>query len=146
MPTFVHGKSTAFKMDDSGGTVRVLTTYLDSVDMPFDVDTAETTTFSAASKTHIAGTKGSSITLNGKQSFTSDAVLNNVSIDALLYGVLGMEVTFVYGPSGLAGSEPRYHGQAIVTAYNPSSSVSGEQTFSVSLLCTGDITRATTDP
>ena len=34
MPTFVHGKSTFFSIDDTGGTVRDISDTLTSVDFP----------------------------------------------------------------------------------------------------------------
>jgi hypothetical protein len=42
---FSHGKNTVFKIDDSIGTLRDISTYLEDVDFPQPVETSETTTF-----------------------------------------------------------------------------------------------------
>ena len=41
MPTFVHGKSTDFELDDTSGTSRSLANTLTSVDFPEVIDTAD---------------------------------------------------------------------------------------------------------
>ena len=39
MPTFVHGKSTNFQVDDTGGTIRDISNVCDSVDFPETIET-----------------------------------------------------------------------------------------------------------
>ena len=60
MPTFVHGKSTDFELDDTGGTSRSLSNVLTSVDFPETIDTAETTDPEAAARTARTGRRASS--------------------------------------------------------------------------------------
>ncbi len=46
MPTFTHGKSAAFKIDDSGGTLRDISNVLTDVSISRTADVAETSTLS----------------------------------------------------------------------------------------------------
>lgn len=135
---FVHGKSAAFKLDDSGGTLRDLSTYLDEVSMPRDIETAETTTFqsSGSAKTYITGLTDATISISGKFDATADGYLA---------GVLGQAATlsFEYGPSGTTAGMIKYSGECIMTSYEVSSSVGDAVSASADFQITGAITRGT---
>jgi hypothetical protein len=133
---FVHGKSAAFKLDDSGGTLRDLSAYLDDVSMPRSIETAETTTFGSSAKTYITGLTDATISISGK--FDSTA-------DGYLAGVVGQTATlsFEYGPEGTAGGKVKYSGECIMTSYEIGATVGDAVTASAELQITGAVTRGT---
>lgn len=133
---FVHGKSAVFKLDDSGGTLRDISAYLDDISFPQPVETAETTTFGASSKTYIVGLKDSTVSLSGKWDST---------FDGYVAPALGQSATlsFEYGPAGSTGGYVKYSGEAIITSYDVSAPIGDVVTVSVELQVTGAVTRGT---
>ena len=135
---FVHGKSAVFKVDDSGGTLRDLSTYLDDIGFPRDIETAETTTFGVAgsAKTYIVGLSDATISISGKFDETADGYLA---------GVVGFAtpLDFEYGPAGSTGGLVKYSGTCIMTSYEVSASVGDVVTASADFQVTGQITRGT---
>lgn len=131
---FVHGKSAVFQLDNSGGTLTDISSYLDSVSFPESVETAETTTFGVNSKTYIVGLKDSTISLAGKFDATLDSHIN---------GVLGQaaSLSFEYGPASNGTGAPKYTGECFVTSYDVSSPVGDVVTVSIELQVTGNVTR-----
>lgn len=133
---FVHGKSAVFKLDDSGGTLRDISAYLEEVSMPRSIETAETTTFGSSAKSYITGLTDATISLTGK--------FDSVS-DGYLAGVIGQSATlsFEYGPAGSTGGLIKYTGECIMTSYEVGATVGDAVTASVELQVTGAITRTT---
>ena len=133
---FVHGKSTDFRIDNSGGTLTDISAYCDSVDFPQTVETAETTTFGDSSKDYIVGLKDSTISFSGKW----DSVL-----DGVLAPILGQAATvsFQYGPAGSTVTNVKYTGECFVTSYQVTGSVGDVVTFSAEAQVTGAVTRGT---
>ena len=135
---FAHGKLGFFSLDDSGGNVRDLSTYLNDLSMPRDIETAETTTFSVAgsAKTYIVGLTDATISISG---------LFDPTADGYLAGVVGTSasLSFVYGPAGNTGGFVKYTGECFLTSYEVSSSVGDVVQASASLQVTGAITRTT---
>lgn len=135
---FVHGKSAVFKLDDSGGTLRDLSSYLNDVSMPRDIETAETTTFgvSGSAKTYITGLTDATISISG---------LFDSTADGYLAGVVGNTATlsFEYGPEGSTGGNVKYSGECIMTSYEVSASVGDAVQASADFQVTGTITRGT---
>lgn len=133
---FVHGKSADFRLDNSGGSLTDISAYLDNVSFPQPIETAETTTFGASSKSYIVGLKDSSISLSGKWDST---------VDAQIAAVLGQaaSLSFQYGPAGTTVSNIKYTGECYVTSYDVSAPVGDVVTFSLELQVTGAVTRGT---
>lgn len=133
---FVHGKSAVFKLDDSGGTLRDLSAYLDDCSMPRDIETAETTTFGSSAKSYIVGLTDATISISGKFDATADGYLA---------GVVGNSATlsFEYGPAGSTGGNVKYSGECIMTSYEVSTPVGDVVTVSADFQVTGAITRGT---
>ena len=52
---FKHGKNTVFKVDNSGGSLTDISSYLNSVSFPRTIETAETSSFGNSAKTYIVG-------------------------------------------------------------------------------------------
>lgn len=135
---FAHGKAAVFKLDDSGGTLRDLSSYLNDVSMPRDIETAETTTFgvSGSAKTYITGLSDATISISG---------LFDATADGYLAGVVGQAATlsFEYGPTGSTGGMIKYTGECILTSYEVSASVGDSVQASADLQVTGAVTRTT---
>lgn len=132
--SFIHGKNTVFKIDDSGGTLRDISAYCNSVSFPRSADTAETSTFSVSSKTFVAGLKGATISVEGKWDST---------VDGYLDGIVGVEGTFEYGPQGSTAGNIKYTGECICTGYEPSGDIGDAGKFTASFQVTGDVERTT---
>ena len=74
MPTFVHGKGTGVLLDQYN-----LSEYFNSADVAQTIDVAETTSFTASSKSYIVGLQDATLSLSGLYSQDaggSDAVLS----------------------------------------------------------------------
>ena len=134
MPTFAHGKSTDFALDDTGGTSRSLANTLTDVSFPQSIDTAETTAFGSTNKSYIVGLKDTTISVSG---------LWDATIDGYLSGTEPASRSFIYGPAGSTGGNVKYTGEAIMTNYSDSNPVGDVVTYSVDLQVTGAVTRGT---
>ena len=134
MPTFVHGKSTYFNLDDKDGTARDLSDTLTSVDFPETIDTAETTAFGATSKSYIVGLRDATISVSG---------LWDATVDGYIIGTEPASRTFIFGPAGSTGGNVKYTGECILTNYAVSNPVGDVVTYSLDLQVTGNVTRTT---
>ena len=135
MPTFVHGKSTNFTLDDTAGSVRDISNTLTSVDFPDSVDVAETTAFGSSAKSYIVGLTDATISCSGIWDSTVDGYIAG--------GAEPASRSFVYGPAGSTAGNVKYTGEAIVTSYSISNPVGDVVTFSLDLQVTGAVTRTT---
>ena len=134
MPTFTHGKSAAFKIDDSGGTLRDITDVLTDVAVSRTADVAEVSAFSNSSKAYVAGLKDATITISG--SF-------DATVDGYLKGILGAEGSFEFYPIGTTGGNPKASGECIMTSYDRTPDVGGAVTFTAAFQVSGDVTEGT---
>jgi predicted secreted protein len=133
---FVHGKDSVFKLDNSGGTLTDISSYVNNVDFPETADVSETTTLGASAKTYIASLSDSTISLSGLWDATADAIFG---------AVVGQSATlsFEYSPEGTDSGKVKYTGEAILTSYAISSPVGDAVGYSADLQCSGSITRST---
>jgi hypothetical protein len=134
MPTFTHGKSAAFKIDDSGGTLRDISNVLTDVAVSRTADVAEVSAFSNSSKAYVAGLKDATITISG--SF-------DATVDGYLKGILGAEGSFEFYPIGTTGGNPKASGECIMTSYDRTPDVGGAVTFTAAFQVSGDVTEGT---
>jgi hypothetical protein len=134
MPTFTHGKNAAFKIDDSGGTLRDISDVLTDVAISRTADVAEVSAFSNSSKAYVAGLKDATITISG--SF-------DATVDGYLSGILGAEGSFEFYPIGTTGGNPKASGEAIMTSYDRTPDVGGAVSFSAAFQVSGDVTEGT---
>lgn len=136
MPTFRHGKSTVFKVDNSGGTLTDISNTLTDLGFPQTVETAETTSFGSSAKTYVVGLSDSTVSVSGNFDAT---------VDAHLAGILGQaaSVSFEYGPEGSTTGQVKYSGEAILTSYEKSGAVGDVVTYSAEFQVTGAVTRGT---
>jgi predicted secreted protein len=135
MPTFVHGKSTDFALDDTSGTSRNLSNTITSVDFPETLDTAETTAFGSSAKSYIPGLTDATISISGIWDATVDGYIAG--------GAEPASRSFIFGPAGSTASNVKYTGEAIVTSFSISNPVGDVVTYSLDLQVTGAITRGT---
>jgi hypothetical protein len=135
MPTFVHGKSADFQIDDTAGTIRVISDVLNSIDFPETVETAETTAFGNTAKTYIVGLTDSSLSISGMWDSTVDGYING--------GAEPASRSFVYGPAGSGSGAVKYSGECIRTSYDKGVAVGDVIPFSVNFQVTGAVTRGT---
>ncbi len=134
MPTFTHGKNAAFKIDDSGGTLRDIIDVLTDVAVSRTADVAEVSAFSNSSKAYVAGLKDATITISG--SF-------DATVDGYLKGILGAEGSFEFYPIGTTGGNPKASGECIMTSYDRTPDVGGAVTFTAAFQVSGDVTEGT---
>jgi hypothetical protein len=136
MPTFRHGKSTVFKVDNAAGTLTDISNTLTDVSFPQSVETAETTSFGSSAKTYIVGLSDSTVSASGNFDAT---------VDTHLAAVLGQAATlsFEYGPEGSTAGQVKYTGEAILTSYEKSGAVGDVVTYSAEFQVTGAVTRGT---
>ena len=113
---FVHGKDSVFKLDNSGGSLTDISTYINSVDFPETADVAETTTLGDGSKTYIVGLKDSTLSVAGLWDAT---------------------------PEGTSSGKIKYTGEAILTSYAQNSPVGDVVSYSADFQVSGAVTRGT---
>lgn len=135
MPTFVHGKSTNFTLDDTSGVVRNISDTVTSVDFPDTIDLAETTAFGSSAKSYIVGLTDATLSISGIWDATVDGYLSG--------GAEPASRSFVFGPAGSTAGNVKYTGEAIVTSYSISNPVGDVVTYSLDLQVTGPVTRTT---
>ena len=136
MPTFRHGKSTVFKVDNAAGTLTNISDTLTDVSFPQSVDTAETSSFGSSAKSYVVGLSDSTLSVAGNFDAT---------VDAHLAGILGQaaSVSFEYGPEGSTNGFVKYTGEAYLTSYEKSGAIGDVVTYSAEFQVTGAITRGT---
>lgn len=136
MPTFRHGKSAVFKVDNAAGTLTDISNTLNTVSFPREAETLETTSFGSSDRTYIVGFKNGTISIDG--SF-------DATVDTHLAAILGQDATvsFEYGPEGSTATYTKYTGECIMTSYETSAGVSDIVSFTASFQITGAVTRAT---
>ena len=135
MPTFVHGKSVDFALDDTGGTSRNISDTLNSVDFPEVTETADTTAFGSSSRSFIVGLESATFSISGLWDATVDGYMKG--------GTEPASRSFIYGPAGSTSGNVKYTGAASMTNYSISSPVGDVVTYSADLQVTGAVTRGT---
>ena len=135
-----HGKVSTFKIDDTGGTERDLSDFVTDYSLDMQKDTGETTGKGSDAKTFAAGHYGSTISVSGRW---DDTLTTGPHV--VMMGLIQSDsaVDFRLGFGGDTTGRQILTGQAIVTAYTPSSPLAGIVDFSATLQCTGVITPAT---
>jgi hypothetical protein len=134
MPTFRHGKNASFKVDNAAGSLTDISTTLNSVTFPREIETLETTSFGSSNRSYVVGFTDATISIEG--SF-------DATVDAHLAGILGQEasVSFEYGPEGTTSTYTKYTGECYMTSYETSAGVGDIVAFSAEFQVTGAITR-----
>lgn len=120
---FRHGKNAGFTINSV-----VLSTFLTNVDLSFDLDAADTTTFGSTWKSSLAGIPGGTISLTGNYDPTA-----STGPAVTLWGLLtaGVPVTGLFYPGGNTSGQALWTitSGCLVRSYNESSPVGGIVTF-----------------
>jgi len=136
MPTFRHGKSTVFKVDNNAGSLTDISNTLTDVSFPQSVDTAETSAFGSSAKSYVVGLSDATLSVSGNFDAT---------VDAHLAAIVGKadSVSFEYGPEGSTAGYVKYTGEALLTSYEKSGAIGDVVSYSAEFQVTGAITRGT---
>lgn len=136
---FGPGKAGHFALDDSGGTLRTLSTYIDSANLDNGQETYDVTTLGGAARAFIPGLTNATIKIGGAWDPT---------LDGYLWGNFGKASTssFEIGPAGATpgSTTPVYKGEGIVTAYSGAVPVGDAVRWTASIQCSGTIDRDVT--
>lgn len=132
---FRHGKAAAFYINSVN-----LTSFLDTLELPFEVETADTTTFGNNWKSAIAGLTGASISGSGSYDPT-----NTTGPSSAILAIIGAgtAVTFAHFPGGSVAGQRTNTGSCIVTNFTESSAVGDRVTFSFEAQVTGTVVSGT---
>lgn len=128
----VHGSKAFFSITDVGSVARDLSGLLDSSGLPRSADTAEVTTGGMTSKKYIGGLLDGTLPIGGP----FDPVM-----DGYLSGILGLERTYIYRPQGTGTGLVQYGGLAILTSYEPDTSVDDAGRMTGEFQLSGDAAR-----
>ena len=136
MPTFRHGKSTVFKVDNNAGSLTDISNTLTDVSFPQSVDTAETSAVGSSAKSYVVGLSDATLSVSGNFDAT---------VDAHLAAIVGKadSVSFEYGPEGSTAGYVKYTGEALMTSYEKSGAIGDVVSYSAEFQVTGAITRGT---
>lgn len=128
MPTFNHGKNAVVLLDNTN-----LSTTLTDASVSLTADVAETSTFTASSKTYVAGLKDGTATLSGYfESSSPDA-------DAEFLSQLGSSGSaFSIAPFGYTRGNPTEFGSVIETSYDRSADIGSVVAVAVAFQFDGD--------
>ena len=128
MPTFNHGKNAVVLLDNTN-----LSTTLTDASVSLTADVAETSTFTASSKTYVAGLKDGTVTLSGYFETTSP------DADAEFLAQLGSSGSaFSIAPIGYTRGNPTEFGNVIETSYDRSADIGSVVAVAVAFQFNGD--------
>lgn len=128
MPTFNHGKNAVVLLDNTN-----LSTTLTDASVSLTADVAETSTFTASSKTYVAGLKDGTVTLSGYFESTSP------DADAEFLAQLGSSGSaFSIAPIGYTRGNPTEFGNVIETSYDRSADIGSVVAVAVAFQFDGD--------
>lgn len=119
---FVHGKGAVFSIDDSGGTLRTVTIYLNAVSgLPGARALSEVTAFGDSGTKSIPSLANVTFTIGGHYDATA-----SVGISTVLNGIRTATATssFEYGPAGGATGALKVLGECWMTELTYDASVS----------------------
>jgi len=132
--SFVHGKKTVIKIDDSAGALQDLTVYINSSSLQRLQELLETTTFGATAKTYIAGFPDAKVPLGG---------FWDATLDAHMDGILGKEtVTIELYPDTTATGKPKYVAEGILISYEQTFGANQASGWTGEIQITGGVTRS----
>lgn len=142
---FHHGSESKFSVDDSGGTLRDLSAFIDTVDAPLlERDLHDTTTIGNASGAHTfsPGLKNGSITISGHWDPTVTTGPDPV-LAGLLNVAIGTTTSIEWGPEGGTTGDIKYTAESLCKSYKVNASSTDITKFSAEFQITGAVTRGT---
>lgn len=138
---FTHGKDAVFSLDDSGGTLRAVKAYLNSVTgLPGARNYSEVTAFGDAGQKQIPGLAVNNFSIAGHADFATAT-----AIGQLLNGLRTTTATssFEYGPEGDTTGKVKYSGECWLTDYEIGAQVTDKVSVSASFAVDGVVTPGT---
>lgn len=138
---FQHGKDAAFKLDDSGGTLRTLTSYVDNVTgLPGGRELSDVTAFGDAGTKSIPGLQNVTFTVSGHFDPTAttgpNAVINSLRTATAT-------ASFEYGPEGASNGDTKFSGECWLEEYTVDSTVREKVSFSATFRVDGTVSSGT---
>lgn len=138
---FAHSKDSVFSMDDSGGTLRALTAFTDSVSgLPGGRGLSSVTAFGDLGEKNIPSTANVTFSAGGSWDNTAttgpDAVLSSLRTATAT-------ASFEWGPEGATTGDIKYSGECWLTDYTTDTSVTNKVTWQASFQVDGVVTRGT---
>jgi len=132
---FVHGKDSYFAIDDVGGSLTDISSYVDSVDgLPGEIELADVTAFGDGGHKNIPGLENASFTVSGHWEPTVDAIMGPRR---------SATATFSYGPMGNTTGAIQYTGECWISNYTVTSEVGDKVSWSADITVDGVVTRGT---
>lgn len=140
--SFIHGKNSYFQLDDSGGTLRVLSGFIDNVSgLPGGRELADITALGAVGHSFIPGLQNPKVQISGHYDPTTttgpQAVLSGCALSATATS------TFNYGPEGSTGGMVKMTGECWVENYVVTSSATDKVSWTADLQVDGGVTVTT---
>lgn len=133
-----HGKDAVFKLDDSGGTLRTLTSYVDGVSgLPGARSLSPVTAFGDQGEKSIPGTANIKFTVKGSYDPTATTGPNAV-IGSLRTATA--TASFEYGPGGGGTGDVKFSGEAWLEEFTIDAQVGGAVPFSATFQVDGTVT------
>jgi hypothetical protein len=130
---FKHGRLAEITV-----ATKALSTFCDSADINFKIDTADTATFTAAWKTYIAGLAGATLVMSGDYDPTVTTGPASVFIAQIALNQAGTVTAVVFYPAGNnAGQGTSHTFNALLTDYKEASKTNTTVRFDATLLVTG---------
>lgn len=130
---FRHGKNAFVSVNAVD-----LSTFSDSVDLDYDIDTADTTAFQSSWKSALGGIPGAKAAITGFYDPTA-----GTGPQAVLFPIItgGVAITIIHRPGGTLSGQEQNSFSALITGYTESSPVGGVVTWKAAFLVTGAVTR-----
>jgi hypothetical protein len=117
---------------------KALSTFCDTADINIKVDTADTTTFTAAWKTAISGLAGATLTMSGGYDPTVTTGPAAVLFAQIALNQAGTVTAVILYPAGNnAGQGTSHTFNALLTDYQETSKIGDNVLFSCNMLVTG---------
>jgi hypothetical protein len=110
----IHSKLSVFFLDTAGGVLTNISTSVDEVELPEELDLLDVTTFGATSKQYIVGFADAKLSIGGPWDRTTAQMLGALKA-AFRDGTLA-SATFEYGPEGNASGDVRYTGECVLVS------------------------------
>jgi predicted secreted protein len=132
------GKEGTFSIEDSGSTMREISTRVSSVTWNRGAGELDVTALNTNWRDYIPGIRSWSADIRG---LYDDGAASALGVDEIFDALMGVYVSETcFAPSGSAAG-PKYSGSAILSAYNLDHSVDGPVAFTATLMGVGAYTR-----
>lgn len=145
MPTFRHGKSAQFSLDNGATTPSLtdISSYIQDVGFSRSIDMGEVTALGNSAKAYITGLQDASISVSGKFDSTIDANIQTAITNLQNGSIASLNWEYKANSGATAVTNPKYSGTALIKSYEVKAGVADVVAFSLELQVTGAVTRAT---